>query len=140
MSLLDRKSCNAQETWCSAKSDTLHSTSRKAPADSNRHLPLQQEIQCYLESKVFFIIQLLKFLKAATLQSSLISERLALPSFEKEFHFTKPLPQEKAITSSSVNNKLRNYQNQVDGTCWAYPTYYSMGLNRFATGIYTAQK
>lgn len=124
MSLLDRKSCNAQETWCSAKSDTLHSTSRKAPADSNRHLPLQQEIQCYLET--------------ATLQSSLISERLALPSFEKEFHFTKPLPQEKAITSSSVNNKLRNYQNQVDGTCWAYPTYYSMGLNRFATDIIPA--
>lgn len=54
MSLLDRKSCNAQETWCSAKSDTLHSTSRKAPVDSNRHLPLQQEIQCYLESKLLF--------------------------------------------------------------------------------------
>jgi len=64
MSLLDRKSCNPQETWSSAKSDTLHSTSRKAPVDSNRHLPLQQEIQCYLESKLFFFIVIFHNLKS----------------------------------------------------------------------------
>jgi hypothetical protein len=93
-----------------------------------------------LKVSSYFILTFFKFPKAAILQSSLISERLALPSVEKEFHFTKPLPQEKAITSSSVDNKLRNYQNQVDGTCWAYPSYYSMGLNRFATGIHTARK
>ena len=138
MSLLDRKSCSIQETWSSAKSDTTNSCCRRPRMDSNRHHPLQQEIQCYLESKNPPLYNLfLLFFIANALQNSTISDGLWLPTIDKEYQFSKPLPKSKAITASSVDEKIINYQNQLDGCCWRVIPFYSMGYRLFSQGTHT---